>query len=76
MISKEMYKILKKIPGSPKRITLKELREKVNIDVSHMWDMLEDAMACNYIVFASRNPHSNVNMSPFYLTEAGSKAKH
>ena len=71
MISKQMYKILKKIPHSPERITLKELREKVKIDVSLMWNILEDAMDCNYIVYASRNPYNDIKQSPFYLTEAG-----
>ena len=71
MISKQMYKILQKIPHSPERITLKELRKKVKIDVSVMWSILEDAMNCNYIVYASRNPYNDIQQSPFYLTEAG-----
>ena len=36
-----------------------------------MWDILEDAMNCNYIVYASRNPYNDIQQSPFYLTEAG-----
>ena len=71
MISKQMNRVLKKVPHAPQKINLKELREKINIDITEMWEILEDAMSCNYIVFASHDPYNSIPKSYFCLTEAG-----
>ena len=71
MISRKMYKILKEIPHSPNKTTLKELREKLKIDINEMWDILEDAMSCHYIAHTSHSPYNNIQQHPFCLTEAG-----
>lgn len=71
MISKKMYRILKNVPHAPQKINLKELREKINIDITEMWEILEDAISCNYIAFTSHDPHNTIPKSDFCLTKAG-----
>ena len=71
MISKQMYKILKKIPRHPKRMTFKEISDKKFMDISLLWSLLEEAIDCRYIVFSGRNAVSDLSRSSFYLTEEG-----
>ena len=71
MISKQMYKILKKIPRHPQRMTFKEISDKKLLDISLLWSLLEEAIDCRYIVFSGRNAVSDLSRSSFYLTEEG-----
>ena len=71
MISKQMYKILKKIPRHPQRMTFKEISDKKFMDISLLWNLLEEAIDCHYIVFSGRNAVSDLSRSSFYLTEDG-----
>ena len=71
MISKQMYKILKKIPRHPQRMTFKEISDKKFMDISLLWNLLEEAIDCHYIVFSGRNAVSDLSRSSFYLTEEG-----
>ena len=71
MISKHMYKIPKRIPRHPQRMTFKELSDKKLLDISLLWSLLEEAIDCRYIVFSGRNATSDLSKSSFYLTEEG-----
>ena len=46
MISKQMYKVLKKIPRHPQRMTFKEISDKKLLDISLLWSLLEEAIDC------------------------------
>ena len=71
MISKRMNKLLKKIPHSPKTTTLQELSRKKIMDINLLVDLLEDAIGCHYVAYASRNPYNDISKSKICLTEAG-----
>ena len=71
MISKKMYKVLKKTPRHPQRITFKEISDKKLMDISLLWSLIEEAIDCQYIAFSGRNAVSDLSRSSFYLTEEG-----
>ena len=71
MISKQMYKVLKKIPRHPQRMTFKEISDKKLMDISLLWSLIEEAIDCQYIAFSGRNAVSDLSRSSFYLTEEG-----
>ena len=66
-----MYKVLKKTPRHPQRITFKEISDKKLMDISLLWSLIEEAIDCQYIAFSGRNAVSDLSRSSFYLTEEG-----
>ena len=70
MISKRMYKVLKRIPHYPFDTSMKKLREKHHLDFSEVSDILKDALSCKYISF-TEGCFPNVMNGTFYLTEVG-----
>ena len=71
MISKNMNKLLKHIPHSPERITLRELYKKKLFDADLQSNLMEEARECHYIICASHKPHKDYLETPYCLTEAG-----
>ena len=70
MISKDTYKILKKIPRYPDEIPFKELESMHLTNVSLLVKTLEDSSDCSYIVVSGRNATS-ITHTRYHLTEAG-----
>ncbi len=74
MISKDMYKVLKKVPRFPKDTTSLKLLAKKTLEVNLLFDILNDALTCRYIVYTkpnNRNSHYTLESSSFSLTESG-----
>ena len=71
MISKNMNKLLKHIPHSPERITLRELYKKKLFDADLQSNLMEEARECHYIICASHKPHKDYLETTYCLTEAG-----
>lgn len=72
MISKQMYKVLKKIPHSPTTTTFKDMESKKIVDINLLKDLLSNALASKYIAFSFRNnPYNDILKSNFALTEDG-----
>ena len=74
MISKDMYKVIKRIPRFPKDTTSLKLLKGKKFEVDLLFDILLDALNCRYIVYTKSNNSSNhytLEKSSFSLTEAG-----
>ena len=65
MISKDMYKTLKKIPKSPNKIHFIELINHKNDELIVPKGMLEIAMEYKYIKFVNNSPYNMLTTSPF-----------
>ncbi|MBE6754436.1 MAG: hypothetical protein E7559_08850 [Ruminococcaceae bacterium] len=71
MISKDMYRALKEIPRSTEKTTLPKLVEKRIMKTELLWDLIEEAINCNYISYSARNPHNDIYKMSFSLSELG-----
>ena len=74
MISNDMYKVLKRVPRYPKDTTSSKLLERKTLKVDLLFEILQDAKACKYIMYTERprrNLYYSLENSPFCLTEAG-----
>lgn len=74
MISKDMYRVLKRVPRSPKDTTSLKLLAEKTLEVNLLFEVLQDAMGCKYIMYTEpprRNLHYSLENSTFCLTEAG-----
>ncbi len=74
MITKEMYKVLKKVPRSPKETNSLKLLAKKIFEVNLLFDILQDALNCRFIMYTEhprRDLHYSLEKSSFCLTEAG-----
>ena len=61
MISKQMYKVLKKIPHSPTTITFADIDKQKIVDVNLLKDLLNNALDDKYIAFSFRNnPYNDI----------------
>ena len=74
MISKTMYKLLRKIPHSPSGTTFADLANKNIMDINLLNDLLKDANNNNYIAFSAHMPYNDLKRSKFCLTETGQVA--
>ena len=71
MISKNMYKVLKQIPNSPKTTYYIELCDKKILDTELLYNTLENAFNYEYVMYYPRTENYFMITSPFCLTEAG-----
>ena len=74
MISKDMYKVLKQIPRFPKDTNSQELLAKKTLEANLLFEILNDAINCRYIIYTQSNNRSNYytfERSSFSITEAG-----
>lgn len=71
MISKQMYKVLKNIPHSPKMITFKEMETKGIVDINLLKNLLMVAKTHKYIAFYASMPNNDILKSQFGRTEEG-----
>ncbi len=75
MISKQMYKVLKKVPHSPYTITFEEMVDEKIVDINLLKNILNDAVNNEYIAFTFRNsPYNDILKSKFSLSELGQTA--
>ena len=75
MISKEMYMVLSKIPGSPKATDFAELNAKHLYDINHLYDVLKDAYSAHYVAYSDKTAYSDIKLDKFFLTEKGKVAR-
>lgn len=72
MISKNMYKVLKKIPLTPNRTHFKDLSNKNIVEISFLRNLLREAVSHNYIGYCDPSDRSNkIEVHHFYLTDQG-----
>lgn len=71
MITKNMYKILTRIPHSPDHTTLGELSKKRILDVNYMSSLLNEAIKNEFVSYSSHSPYNNIHESKIHLTENG-----
>ena len=77
MISKRMYKVLKKIPHSPATTDYQKMLNKTSFDKESLLVFLEEAKNHNYIdvvVLCPVNPFGALKQFDFFLTEDGQSA--
>ena len=71
MISKDMYKVLKKIPRSPQKTSYTKLLKRKKFNADLLIDILRNAEGNRYIYYADFGKYSNITNSNFYITEKG-----
>ena len=71
MISKNMYKVLKKIPRSPQKTSYTKLLKRKKFNADLLIDILRNAEGNRYIYYADFGKYSNITNSNFYITEKG-----
>lgn len=74
MITKDMYRVLKNIPRSPKETNSLKLLAKKTVEENLLFDILLDALNCRFIMYTERprrDLHYSLEKSSFCLTEAG-----
>lgn len=74
MISKDMYNVLKQIPRFPNDTNLQKLLSKKTLEINLLFEILNDALNCKYIIFTQSNNDKNYytfEKSSFSITEAG-----
>jgi hypothetical protein len=75
MISKQMYKVLKRIPHAPYTTTFSDMAKKKRLDINLLKALLNDAKQSNYIAFDFPNrPYYDILKNNFALTEDGQEA--
>ena len=75
MISKQMYKVLKKIPHAPSTTTMNDLHNLHIVDINILKNLLNNAIDNKYITFSTRgNPYNDISQNKISLTEAGQVA--
>lgn len=71
MISKKMYKVLKKVPHLPETTNFIEMSKKKLVDISLLKNLLKDAKDKNYIATLEHTVFIDITSSSFGLTELG-----
>ena len=73
MISRDMYRLLKRIPRWPKNKTLKELRKTWFMDDMLVANLLDEAVSRGYVVTTGKDP-AEIFKWRHHLSEEGREA--
>ena len=71
MISKDMYAVLQQIPQYPNTTTLDVLHEALSLDISHLNQLLDEAIKCKYIRVKDRSTLAGLSGVKVFLSESG-----
>ena len=76
MISKNMYRVLKRIPQYPETVSLAQLQQdrKIRLNLSLLSSIIEDALDCHYIITKRRTATDNITTLQLYISECGQVA--